>query len=123
ENVPIVDIRKSHMKEWRDELGERVSPATVNTVWWTASAAFKFFVEKEWIERNPCHGVKDEKPDARVFPWLESPDAITRLLSELPYKWRTLVAFLVGTGCRLDEALTLKWDAVDLEHRIVTFIE
>ena len=119
-DVPIADIRKSHLLAWRDELASRVSNGTVNTIWFTASAAFAYFVSMEWIAVNPCAGVKALKQDSRVFPWLESPDAITRLLAELPYKWRTLVAFLVGTGCRLDEALRLRWDDVDLDHRLVT---
>jgi integrase len=120
-DVPLVDVRKSDLVVWRDELAAgTISIATVNGAWWTASAAFSYFVEREWIASNPCRGVKLLKHDARVFPWLESADAITRLLSELTTKWRTLVAFLVGTGCRLDEALALKWDDVNLEHRLVT---
>lgn len=119
-DVPIAEIRKSHIIAWRDDLASRVSNGTVNTALGTASSAFAYFVDMEWIAVNPCAGIKALKQDARVFPWLESPDAITRLLAELPYKWRTLVAFLVGTGCRLDEALRLRWDDVDLDHRLVT---
>jgi integrase len=120
EHVPLAEIRRADMVQWRDTLSESVSGATVNTVMGTASAAFTYFVELDWIPINPVRGVKRLKADARVFPWLETPEAITRLLSELPHKWRTLVAFLVGTGCRLDEALMLKWDDVDIEHRLVT---
>jgi integrase len=120
-DVPIVDIRKSDVVAWRDELAEgKISIPTVNSARWALSSAFTYFVDRDWIPVNPCRGVKVLKHDARVFPWLESPDAITRLLAELAPKWRTLVAFLVGTGCRLDEALNLRWDDVDLEHRLVT---
>lgn len=119
EKVPLVEIRKSDIIAWRDELGQRVSAATVNTVMGTLSAAFTYFIGRDWIEHNPCHGVKRLKPDARVFPWLQSTEAITRLLGELPMKWRTLVAVLVGTGMRLDEALHLRWDDIDIEHRII----
>ncbi len=120
DRVPLVDIRKSDVLVWRDELSQRVSGATVNTVMGTLSAAFTFFIGRDWLEHNPCHGVKRLKHDPRVFPWLQSTEAITRLLAELPMKWRTIVAFLVGTGCRLDEALMLRWDDVDLEHRLIT---
>lgn len=119
-DVPIADIRRSHILAWRERLSERVAAGTVNTVMATLSGAFSYFVEREWIAANPCSGIKGLKVDGKVFPWLESPEAITRLLAELPNKWRTLVAFLVGTGCRLEEALRLKWDDVDLEHRLVT---
>ena len=119
-DVPLVDIRRSDVVEWRDELGERVAAATVNTVLGTLSSAFTFFVGRDWIEVNPCQGVKRLKPDARVFPWIQSAEVITRLLGELTMKWRTLVAVLIGTGIRLDEALHLRWDDIDLEHRIIT---
>lgn len=117
---PLVEIRKSEVIQWRDQLVERVSPATVNTVMGTLSALFTWCIGRDWIEHNPCHGVKRLKPDARVFPWLDSTEAITRLLSECPEHIRTIVAVLVGTGMRLDEALHLRWDDVDLEHRLLT---
>ncbi len=120
ENVPIVEIRKNDVIAWRDDLGKHVTALTVNTILGTLSSAFTFFIGRDWITDNPVHGVKRLKPDPKVFPWLQSTDAITRLLAELPMKWRTLVAFLVGTGCRLDEALACRWDDVDLEHRLVT---
>lgn len=120
EHVPLVDIRKNDVIAWRDELGKEVTALTVNTILGTLSSAFAFFIGRDWIEENPCHGVKRLKPDPKVFPWLQSTEAITRLLAELPMKWRTLVAFLVGTGCRLDEALLCHWNDVDLEHRLVT---
>jgi integrase len=120
ENVPLVDVRKKDVIGWRDELAQKVSPSTVNTVLGTLSSAFAFFIDRDWCEHNPCHQVKRLKPDAKVFPWLESTDAITRLLSHCTPNICTLIAFLVGTGCRLDEALHLRWDDVDLEHRLVT---
>lgn len=120
EHVPVIEIRRADIITWRDELGDRVGAATVSTVMGTASSAFTYFVDRGWIETNPFHKVKRPKADGRVFPWLESPEAITRLLAELPQSRRTIVAFLVGTGCRLDEALNLCWDDVDLEHRLVT---
>lgn len=117
---PLVEIRRNDVIAWRDSLLERVSAATVNTVMGTLSAFFTWCIEQDWIEHNPCHGVKRLKPDARVFPWLDSTEAITRVLGECPEHIRTIVAVLVGTGMRLDEALHLRWDDVDLEHRIVT---
>ncbi|MBA3465099.1 MAG: tyrosine-type recombinase/integrase [Deltaproteobacteria bacterium] len=97
-----------------------VSAATVNTVMGTLSAAFTWCIDRDWLEHNPCHGVKRLKSDARVFPWLDSPEAITRLLAQCPPHIRTIAAVLVGTGMRLDEALHLRWDDIDLEHRLIT---
>lgn len=120
EDVPITEIRKTNVLAWRDDLFERMSAASVNSIMGTLSAAFTWFVDREWIEHSPCAGVKRLKQDSRVFPWITSPDAITRLLSECPEVIRTIVAVLVGTGMRLDEALHLCWDDIDLVHRLIT---
>lgn len=121
EHVPLVSIRRADVVTWRDDLGQRVAAATVNSVMGTLSAAFAWFVGRDWIEHNPCHGVKRLKLDGKVFPWIESTEAITRLLVACKLDHlRNLVAVLVGTGMRLDEALHLRWDDIDLEHRLIT---
>jgi integrase len=118
--VSIVDIRRSHILAWRDKLAERMSASSVNSIFGTLSSAFAWFVGRDWIEHNPCSGVKGLKQDSRVFPWIDSTDAITRLLGECPDSIRTIIAVLVGTGMRIDEALHLQWDDIDLEHRLIT---
>ena len=97
-----------------------VSGATVNTIIGTLSSAFTYFVDHDWVAVNPCRGVKFVKHVAKVFPWLQSGETITRLLAECTPNIRTIVAVLVGTGMRLDEALHRRWDDIDLEHRIIT---
>ncbi len=119
-NVPLADIKRTDIIAWRDDQAQRLSAASVNTNMGALSSAFSFFVDRAWIEHNPCVRVKRLKPDGRVFPWLQSNEMITKLLAELAYKWRTIVAVLVGTGVRLDEALYLRWDDVDIEHRLIT---
>lgn len=119
-NVPIVEIRKTNILAWRNELAEHMSASSVNSIFGTLSAAFAWFADRDWIEYNPCAGIKRLKQDSRVFPWIDSTEAITRLLGECPPSIRTIVAVLVGTGMRIDEALHLQWDDIDLEHRLIT---
>lgn len=118
--VPVGDVAKPDVTAWRDRISGDMSPATVNALLGTLSSAFSWFADQRWIERNPCHRVKQLVRPARVFPWLQSSEQITRLLVECAPAIRHLVAVLVGTGMRLDEALHLHWDDVDLEHRILT---
>lgn len=119
-DVAITDIGKLDVVRWRDDLLERVSGARVNTCMGTLSSACSWFVEQGYIAMNPCARIKRAKHIARVFPWLQTSEAITRLLSECTDSVRTIAAVLVGTGMRLDEALHLRWDDVDLDHRIIT---
>lgn len=120
EHVPIVGIAKTDILRWRDELLERVAASTANSCTGAMSSAFSWFVEQGWLASNPCIGIRRAKHIARVFPWLQTSEAITRLLAECSPAIRTIVAVLVGTGLRLDEALHLRWDDVDLDHRIIT---
>lgn len=119
-DVPICEIHKADVIRWRDDLSGRVSPTFVNSLVGTLSSAFSWFVDQRWVERNPCHRVKQLVRPQRVFPWLQSSEQVTRLISECTPNIRNIVAVLVGTGMRLDEALHLHWDDIDLEHRLIT---
>jgi len=44
---------------------------------------------------------------------------VQKLLSACNENIRTLVAVLIGTGMRLDEALHLMWTDIDLQHRVI----
>lgn len=35
------------------------------------------------------------------------------------YHWYPLFVFLLGTGCRIGEAIGIRWDDVDMENRII----
>lgn len=118
--VALHEIRKPDIVRWRDRISAEMSAGTVNTLLGTLSSAFTWFVEQRWIEANPCHRVKSLVRPDRTFPWLQSGEQITRLLVACTDNIRSLVAVLVGTGMRLDEALHLHWDDVDLEHRLIT---
>ena len=41
------------------------------------------------------------------------------MLSHCPASIRPIIALLVGTGLRIDEALHLRWDDVDIDHRLL----
>lgn len=118
--VALHEIHKPDVVRWRDQISTEVSAATVNTMLGTLSSAFSWFVDQRWIERNPCHRVKNLVKPAKVFPWLQSSEQVTRLIAECSPLIRDLVAVLVGTGMRIDEALHLQWDDIDMEHRLIT---
>ena len=118
--VALTDIHKQDVIRWRDEISTRVAAAFVNALVGTLSSAFSWFVDQRWIERNPCHRVKMLVRPQRVFPWLQNSEQVTRLISECTPNIRNMVAVLVGTGMRIDEALHLQWDDIDLEHRLIT---
>jgi integrase len=119
EHVPLVDITKADVIAWRDDLLAIVSAASANAHVATLSSAFTWIIDQGWAPANPCARIKRAKHIGKVFPWLQTSEAITRLLAACTDNIRSLVAVLVGTGLRLDEALHLTWDDIDLDHRII----
>lgn len=117
--TPLHEIDRKHVIAWRDVVSGKMSGPSVNTLVGTLSSLFAWCIEQRWIERNPCHGVKRLITTQKVYPWLQSGEQVTRLLAACSEAIRSLVAVLVGTGMRLDEALHLIWDDVDLEHRLI----
>lgn len=118
--TPIASLRKAHVMRWRDDMAARFAPATVNGNLICLSSACSYFVDREWLEANPCHGVSQiENRDPSVYAWIRTREEITRLLAECPRGIRELVTVAVCTGMRLDELVHLQWADVDLEHRLI----
>ena len=119
-SVPIASLRKAHVMKWRDDQATQFAATTVNGNLTCLSSAFSYFVDREWVEINPCHGVsRIEEKDARIYTWIQSREEITKLLAECPKGIRELVTLAVGTGMRLDELLHLQWADIDLERRLI----
>jgi integrase len=122
DRTPIVKITKAKLIDLRSELREReepLAPATINTLFASLSGAFNYFIEQGWCSDNPTKFIKPLEVAERPFLWLQSAGEVQKLLSACNDNIRTLVAVLVGTGMRLDEALHLMWTDVDLQHRVI----
>lgn len=78
--------------------------------------------EKEMlIQYNPAARATPP-PVSHETPSYLQPDDLTRFLDRLegePIKWQTMTYFLAVTGCRIGEALGLKWEKVDFENGAV----
>lgn len=118
--VPIALVRKAHVMKWRDDQATRFAATTVNGNLTCLSSAFSYFVDREWVEINPCRGVsRIEEKDAAIYTWIWSREEITKLLIECPKGIREIVTLAVGTGMRLDELVHLQWGDIDLDRRLI----
>ncbi|HVZ33206.1 MAG TPA: tyrosine-type recombinase/integrase [Polyangiaceae bacterium] len=119
--MPLVNVRRADIITWRDKLSlGSLSHRTVNMVLGVLSSAFSYFVDREWVETNPCHGVsRIEQKDAAIYTWIQTREEITKLLVECPKGIREIVTLAVGTGMRLDELVHLQWADIDLERRLI----
>jgi integrase len=122
DGTPLVKITKPKLIDLRSSLKEREEPignATINTLFASLSAAYSYFIEQGWCAENPLKFIRDLEVAERPFLWLQSAGEVQKLLGACNENIRTLVAVLVGTGMRLDEALHLMWTDVDLQHRVI----
>jgi integrase len=122
DSTPLVKITKPKLIDLRSSLKEREEPignATINTLFASLSAAYSYFIEQGWCAENPLKFIRDLEVTEKPFVWLQSAGEVQKLLSECNDNIRTLVAVLVGTGMRLDEALHLMWVDIDLQHRVI----
>lgn len=118
--VPIARMAKPHVMRWRDDQATRFAPATVNGSLICLSSAFSYFVDRQWLDTNPCHGVKHVESPDRVYTWIQTKEEITKLLLECPRGIREIATLAIGTGLRLDELLHLQHADVSIERRLIT---
>ncbi len=79
---------------------------------------FNFCIDKNYIEKNPCTGIKKLNELSRIK--ILSDNDINKLIAGATNKLtRDLITFLIYTGCRKGEAFNLKWDDVDLQNNVI----
>lgn len=116
----INDWIARRLKDVNAATGEKISPATVNRELNLMSGAFTYGVkDREWLEKNPCHGARrPPKGRSRKRPLL-SPDEIRALNTATGFdrdpQLRTITArvgacFLLAleTGMRSGEILRVR---------------
>jgi integrase len=114
------DITKPMIMAYRDRLARKFAPATVNGNLTCLSSAFSYFVDRQWVERNPCSRVKAVENPQTSYNWIRTREEITRLLVACAGDLREMVALALATGLRLDELLHLEWSDLDLDRRLIT---
>ncbi len=79
---------------------------------------FNFCIEKGYIDKNPCAGIKKLNELSRLKTLSDS-DIEKLTLGATNKLTRDLITFLIYTGCRKGEALNLKWDDVDMQNDVI----
>ena len=122
-NRVVEDIRRADIVELLDELEhKRGLRQTTNRVRETLLAFFEYAVERELIEENPVARTKRRKVENQRQRVL-SGDEIKALwdgLDNLPAPIPAFVRTLMLTGCRRENARTMRWAELDLGNRVWT---
>jgi len=120
EKTSIDSIRRLDATQLETALSKRQGRTgnaernTINCYLRIACAMFKFAVENELLMRNPFQSMVTA---ARVAPWVYvSPDEFTRIMSELPEKFKLVFALCRLAGLRKEEAMNLQWRDINFQN-------
>lgn len=101
----------------RDEVGN--SPATINRKLAALSRLIRHAYDHEIILKRPKIEYLEEGPGRSRFL---TPEEEQRLFEPMNLHHRAYAAFLLYTGCRVSEALNLRWQDITQDGR-VTFVD
>ena len=124
-HLRLLDVTPAVVAQYRDELAEGHSPATVRRYLAILNHAFSVARrEWQWTDSNPVeHVSKPKEPPGRVR--FLSDDERVRLLDACrKSRSRDLYAVVLmalSTGARKGEILSLAWTAINLPRCLVTF--
>jgi integrase len=110
----LKEITRRDVYEIFDSLHEH--PVLANAVVNAASAVFTWAVKREYIDRNPCHGIERHKTKP-VQRFLSNDEirAVWPVFEGLGLYKGTILKLVLLTAQRLGEVRCMRWEHVDLE--------
>ena len=126
-SLTVTDIERYSLKRKLETLNapknaekreQEINYRWINLEITTLRHFFNFCIKRNYIDKNPCTGIKKLNELSRLKTLSDSD--IQKLISGSTNKLtRDLITFLIYTGCRKGEALNLKWDDVDLQNNVI----
>ena len=111
----------SRYKVFRNSEG--AAPASVNRELSMLTKALNLAVKEwEWLRDNPASKVPKDKENNERDRWITK-DEEKIILDNSPEWIGEIVVFLLNTGLRLEESLSLEWSRVNLLRRTILIRE
>lgn len=124
----ISNIKKSDVKKFYASLCEKnFSMSTIQIYQSILFPAFQMAVDDNLVRLNPCKGCSKEYPrnglSSAKMPLTRKEQS--ELLKFVKYDkkyciYYELIAFMLGTGCRLSETIGLTWNDINFETKTVS---
>lgn len=127
----IKDIKYSTVYSFYSNLIDNFGfkPNSMEIIHTILHPVFRLAVRDNYIRVNPTEGAMSEIKKA--YDW-EKPKRIALTISEQETlvsfisksdtysRWKTLVTFFLGTGCRVGEVIGLRWEDCDFENNTIS---
>jgi len=129
-NKKIADIKYSDVLQFYNYLLDKqeIQINTLETIHTLLHPTFELAVRDEIIRKNPTDKVMAEvkkafgqKTGVRHALTVAQQRAFMNHIANHPvyYHWWPMFTVLLGTGCRIGEALGLRWEDLDYENRVI----
>lgn len=117
----LVEDFRRHRQSCISRTGKPLSSRSVNREIAVLRSVLRWAVRRKLIAHDPLAALRPlgVEEDRRKVRRALRPEEFTRLLAACKPHLAALLRFLVGTGCRLEEASSLTWERVDLEGRTI----
>jgi integrase len=102
--------------------GQSKSRHTCDNVRTVIRSLFRQAIRDEYITANPATLIQMPQADPRVPRAVPNVEKMQAVLDTLEEPYQTLAWFVLVTGCRIGEALGLKWGAVNFDDKLVWFL-
>lgn len=127
----IAEIKYSDVLQFYYHLLNQqcISLGTLDSVHCLLHPTFQLAVRDEIIRKNPTDGVMKEisresgkNRGVRHALTIEQQRCFMEYIANHPiyYHWWPMFTILLGTGCRIGEALGLRWQDLDFENRVIS---
>lgn len=127
----IAEIKYSHVLQFYYYLlnQQGISLGTLDSVHCLLHPTFQLAVRDEIIRKNPTDGVMKEisresgkNRGVRHALTIEQQRCFMEYIANHPiyFHWWPMFTILLGTGCRIGEALGLRWQDLDFEKRVIS---
>jgi integrase len=119
--LSLAHITPKDIRAYRDaELAAGKSPKTANISVKIVSAVFNSALRQGYIASNPCTAL-ERLPEKTAERSTFTSKQVAKLASTAESDWKNLILAGYYTGARLSDLSNLRWNAIDLNSRLITF--
>jgi len=112
-NRQVSEISRYEVETFLADKAKKFCRNTLRGMRASISRVLSWAVACDWIEKNPCAGVRLPLAGSKVKRTILTPYQVAALAARLEEPYSTLVIFLAATGTRIGEAVGIKWSDFD----------
>jgi integrase len=120
--LSLAHLAPKDIRAYQDvELAAGKSNKTANLSVKIVSAAFNAAFRQGYITANPCTAL-ESLPEETAERSNFTPKQVARLVKAAEGDWQSAVLFAYYTGARLRDVANMRWNAIDLNAKLINFI-